>query len=81
VGVGIDDDEVSLMMTAVGSTEDVADVASVDDDDTGAGAGVADETGAWRTSEMVVGVETAEEVILATMFEVDVEYDRPVWST
>jgi hypothetical protein len=34
-----------LMMTAVGSTDDVADVTSVDDDDTGAGAGVADETG------------------------------------
>jgi hypothetical protein len=42
VGVAV----VSLMITAVGSTDDVEDVTSVDDDDTGAGAGVADESGA-----------------------------------
>jgi hypothetical protein len=64
----------SWIATEVGSTEDVADVTSVEDGDVGAGAGVADETGAWRTSEVVEGAI----VTLATFSDVDVEYGRPV---
>ena len=64
---------VSWIATEVGSTTDVT---SVGEDDDGAGAGVADETGAWNASAVVYGatadVETTEVATLVTFSEVDI---------